>query len=247
MHQTHELWLTALLNQYAAGPANAIVSALGYHVDDPANPWKNWMSMLLLTVLLLMVGAAAIGRSLSVDRPGKVQLTFEGIYGFLRGQARDVIGHGYEKYVPMFATIFIFILSSNLLGVIPGFESPTMYYVVPAGVALISFGYYNAMGVKAQGLLGHLKHFAGPLWWLAWFMFPLELISHSIRPVSLTIRLYANMFAGEQVTLGFLALAPWVVPVAFMGLHVFVSFVQAFIFTLLSIVYVGMAVAHEEH
>jgi F-type H+-transporting ATPase subunit a len=85
------------------------------------------------------------------------------------------------------------------------------------------------------------------MWWLAWFMFPLEIVSHCIRPVSLTIRLYANMLAGEQVTIGFLSLVPWVVPVVFMGLHVFVSFVQAFIFTMLSMVYVGEAVAHEEH
>lgn len=247
MHEAHELWLTALLNHYLAGPANAFLSAVGYHVHDAAKPWSNWMSMLLLTIALLMVLAAVVGRGLSVDKPGKLQLVFEGIYGFLRDQARDVIGHGYQKYVPMFATFFIFILAGNLLGVIPSFESPTMYYVVPAGIAILSFLYYNAMGIKEMGLLGHLKHFAGPLWWLAWFMFPLEIISHCIRPVSLTIRLYANMFAGEQVTIGFLSLAPYVVPVIFMGLHVFVSFVQAFIFTLLSMVYVSMAVTHEEH
>lgn len=247
MHEAHELWLTALLNHYLAGPANAFLSAVGYHVHDGAKPWSNWMSMLLLTIALLMVASALLGRSLSVDRPGKLQLAFEAIYGFLREQAHDVIGHGYRKYVPMFATLFVFILSANLLGIIPSFESPTMYYVVPAGVALISFGYYNVMGVKEMGLLGHLKHFAGPMWWLAWFMFPLEIISHCIRPVSLTIRLYANMFAGEQVTIGFLSLAPYVVPVIFMGLHAFVALVQAFIFTLLSMVYVGMAVAHEDH
>lgn len=247
MEQHHELWLTALFNQFLAGPANSFLALVGMSADDPAHPWKNWIVMLIFTVLLMMVVAALLRPRLSVDQPGKAQLAFEAIYGFLRQQAHDIIGHGYEKYVPMFATFFFFILIGNLLGIIPGFESPTMYYVVPAGIALISFGYYNVMGVKAQGLLGHLKHFAGPLWWLAWFMFPLEIISHCIRPVSLTIRLYANMFAGEEVTLGFLALAPWVVPVAFMGLHAFVSLVQAFIFTMLSMVYVGMAVSHEEH
>lgn len=247
MVQHHELWLTALLNQYLAGPANAFLNAAGTPAVDPSHPWKNWMSMLILVILLMMAGAALISRSFSVDKPGKIQLVFESLYTFLRQQASDVIGHGFEKYVPMFATLFFFILCANLLGIVPSFESPTMYYVVPAGIALISFGYYNIMGVKEMGLGGHLKHFAGPLWWLAWFMFPLEIISHSIRPVSLTIRLYANMFAGEEVTLGFLALAPWVVPVVFMGLHAFVSFVQAFIFTLLSMVYVSMAVTHEEH
>jgi F-type H+-transporting ATPase subunit a len=85
------------------------------------------------------------------------------------------------------------------------------------------------------------------MWWLAWFMFPLEIISHCIRPVSLTIRLFANMFAGEEVTIGFMSLLPYVVPVVFMALHVFVSFIQAFIFTVLSTAYVGGAVAHEEH
>ena len=85
------------------------------------------------------------------------------------------------------------------------------------------------------------------MWWLAWFMFPLEIISHCIRPVSLTIRLYANMLAGEQVTVGFLGMVPWVVPVIFMGLHVFVSFVQAFIFMMLGMVYISEAVAHEDH
>jgi F-type H+-transporting ATPase subunit a len=247
MEQHHELWLTALFNQFLAGPANSFLALVGMSAGDPANPWKNWIVMLIFTVLLMMVLAALLRPRLSVDKPGKVQLAFEAMYGFLRQQSHDIVGHGYEKYVPMFATFFFFILIGNLLGIIPTFESPTMYYVVPAGIALISFGYYNVMGVKAQGFVGHLKHFAGPLWWLAWFMFPLEIISHSIRPVSLTIRLYANMFAGEQVTLGFLALAPWVVPVVFMGLHAFVSFVQAFIFTMLSMVYVGMAVAHEEH
>ena len=121
-----------------------------------------------------------------------------------------------------------------------------MFCYVPAGLAMCTFLYYNGMGIKTHGIFGYLKEFAGPMWWLAWFMFPLELISHFIRPVSLTIRLYANMLAGEKVTLGFLALVPFVVPVAVMALHVFVSFLQAFIFTILSIAYVGSAVAEEE-
>jgi F-type H+-transporting ATPase subunit a len=110
-----------------------------------------------------------------------------------------------------------------------------------------SFIYYQAAGVKEQGILGHLKHFAGPVWWLAWFMFPLEIISHFIRPMSLTIRLYANMFAGEQITIAFIELTKYVIPVVFMGLHVFVSFLQSYIFTTLSMAYVGGAVAHEDH
>ena len=121
-----------------------------------------------------------------------------------------------------------------------------MYYYVPAGVALCSFMYYNGQGLKAQGLLGYLKHFAGPMWWLAWFMFPLEIISHCIRPVSLTIRLFANMFAGEEVTVRFMDVVAYGAPVLLMALHLLVCLIQAFIFTVLSITYVSMAVAHDE-
>jgi F-type H+-transporting ATPase subunit a len=122
-----------------------------------------------------------------------------------------------------------------------------MYYYVPAGVAACCFVYYHSQGVRVQGPLGYLKHFAGPMWWLAWFMFPLEIISHCIRPFSLTVRLYANMYAGEQVTTSFIALVPFVIPIALMALHILVSLIQAFIFTMLTIAYVGGAVAQEEH
>lgn len=246
MHE-HELWFTAFLNKHLAGPANALYQAVGYHTEDPARPWSNYIAMEFLVIAFLMALALAVRASLSVDRPGKLQLVLEGIYNFIADQARDIIGHGYKKRMSWFAMIFIFILTCNLLGIVPTFESPTMYYFVPAGAALAMFFYYNGQGIQEQGLLGHLRHFCGPVWLIAWFIFPLEIISHCIRPVSLTIRLYANMLAGEQVTAGFLALAPWVVPVVFMALHVFVSFVQAFIFTMLGMVYVGEAVAHEGH
>jgi F-type H+-transporting ATPase subunit a len=122
-----------------------------------------------------------------------------------------------------------------------------MHPAVPLGLALISFFYYNGAGMRAQGPVGYLKHFAGPVMFLAPFMFPLEIISHCVRPVSLTIRLFANMFAGEEVTLKFLSIVPVGIPVIFMALHVFVALLQAFIFTVLSMVYVSVAVAHEEH
>jgi len=118
---------------------------------------------------------------------------------------------------------------------------------VPLGIAVATFLYYNGAGIKAQGIVGHIKHFMGPVWWLAPFMFGIEIISHLIRPVSLTIRLFANMLAGEQVTIAFMNLIPIGVPAILMGLHTFVSFLQAFIFMILSMAYVGMAVAHEDH
>jgi len=246
MHETeHVLWFTALLNQYFAAPAEAILKMAGLKFE-PGHPWANYMAMEVLVILILMISAAVLRARLSVDRPGTFQLTIEAVHNFLAEQARDIVGHGYEKFVPWFCTLFIFILISNLLGVIPSFESPTMYHFVPAGFALATFLYYNGFGIKTHGFFGYLKELAGPMWWLAWFMLPLELISHCIRPVSLTIRLYANMFAGEKVTMAFLGMVPYVVPVAVMALHVFVSFLQAFIFTVLTIAYVGGAVAQEE-
>ncbi|MCC7237861.1 MAG: F0F1 ATP synthase subunit A [Bryobacterales bacterium] len=243
----HELWFTALMNQYLAGPANAVLNAFGQPAANPAKPWTNYMAMELLVIGFLLLLPLLLRPLLSVAKPGTLQQSAEVVWEALRGQAHDVIGHGSDKYIYLFGTLFVFILLSNLLGMIPTFESPTMYPAVPLGIALISFLYYNWAGIAEQGVIGHLKHFAGPVWWLAWFMFPLEIISHCIRPMSLTIRLYANMFAGEEVTLSFLSLAPIVVPVLVMALHFFVSILQAFIFTVLTMVYVGGAVAHEDH
>jgi len=117
--------------------------------------------------------------------------------------------------------------------------------MVPFGLALSSFVYYHFNGVKELGVLHYLKQFLGPIWQLFIIMIPLEIISHLARVLSLTVRLYANMFAGEQVTGAFLDLTKYVVPVVFMALHVFVAFLQAYIFTLLSMIYVNLATSHE--
>jgi len=241
----HELWFTALLNKYFAAPAEWVLMLGGMHAEH-GKPWDNGMAMLILAMLIVMTVAAILRTRLSVDKPGRFQLTIEGIYTFLDEQSREIIGHGYKRYVPFFAATFMFILFCNLMGVVPGHESPTMYYVVPAGIAIATFLFYNFHGFRELGMAKYFAHFAGPMWWLAWFMFPLEVISHCIRPVSLTIRLYANMYAGEQVTVLFLGLTYLVMPAVFMGLHVFVSFLQAFVFSLLTMIYVSGAVA-EEH
>jgi F-type H+-transporting ATPase subunit a len=124
-----------------------------------------------------------------------------------------------------------------------------MFPPVPAGCAMAAFLTYNALAIKEQGAFGYLKHLWGPVWWLGPLFLPIEIVSHLARPMSLTIRLYANMLAGEKVTLVFLGLVPFAVPVVFMGLHTFVSLVQAFIFTVLTMIYIGGAIthAHEEH
>jgi F-type H+-transporting ATPase subunit a len=240
----HELWFTALLNDYLAAPATAALNAVGVHVENAARPWSNWLAMEIFVVLILMALFAILRPRLSVTAPGGLQHAFEAIYGFIRGQSEEAVGHDGPKYVSYFGTVFIFILFMNLLGVIPTFESPTMFVYVPAGCAIATFLYYNLQGIKANGA-HYAMQFVGPVWWLAPLMIPIEIISHLARPLSLTIRLFANMFAGEQVTLAFLGLVPLLVPVPFMGLHVFVSLIQAYIFMLLTMVYIGQAIAHE--
>jgi len=240
-----ELWTTALFNRFLAGPLNALLDAIGRPAADPAHPWQNWITMEILVVLIIMVLFAVLRGRLSADRPGKLQLSFEAIYNFVAGQAHDAIDHGSGKYVAYAGTLFIFVLFMNLIGVIPGFESPTMTPAVPLGLAVATFLYYHWAGLREQGLGKYLVHFAGPMPLLAPLMVPIEFISHLARPLSLTIRLYANMFAGEKVTMTFLALTYLVLPSVFMGLHVFVALLQAYIFMLLTMIYVGTAVAHE--
>jgi len=245
MEHEADLWFTKLLNEYLAGPLNALLNAVGHPAKNPAHPWENWIAMEVLVVAIIFVLFGLLRSRLSVDKPGKLQMTFEAVYNFVSGQAHDAIDHGASKTVPLMGAIFIFVLFMNLIGVIPGFESPTMTPAVPAGLAVTVFLYYHWMGIRAQGFGKYLLHFAGPMVALAPLMIPIEVISHFARPLSLTIRLFANMFAGERVTLTFLSLTFFGIPAVFMGLHVFVAFLQAFIFMLLAMIYVGGAVAHE--
>jgi F-type H+-transporting ATPase subunit a len=244
MHES-ELWVTKIFNDHLAAAGNALLGIAGVHAENATRPWANFITMQILVVAIIVVLFAILRPRMSVDRPGKLQHIFEILYDFLHEQAEEQIGHQGRRYLAYFGTIFVFILFANLIGLIPGFESPTMVPSVPAGCAMATFVYYNLMGLKEQGVFKYLAHFAGPMPFLAPLMVPIELISHCARPLSLTIRLFANMYAGEQVTMVFLGLVPLVVPAAFMGLHVFVSFLQAYIFTLLTMMYVAGAVSHE--
>ncbi len=243
----HEIWLTKLFNDHLAGWGNWLLSLFHVHAENPARPWANFITMQILVAAIIVVLFAMLRPRLSMDRPGKLQHIFEVIYSFLRGEATENIGHEGPKFLPFLGTLFIFILFCNLIGIIPGFESPTMNPSVPAGCAVLVFVYYNFMGFKQQGIFKYLAHFAGPMPILAPLMVPIELISHMARPLSLTIRLFANMLAGEKVTVVFLGLTYLVAPALFMGLHVFVSFLQAYIFVLLTMIYLSETVPHEQH
>jgi F-type H+-transporting ATPase subunit a len=243
MHE--QLWFTALLNHLFAGPVTALLLALHITPKYPQAPIPNSVGMELLVFLFLIFVFLLVRSRLSVDSPRGLQHIFEGMHGFIQGQSEEIIGHHSEAYTPFLMALGLFILMCNLIGLIPGFESPTATPVVPLGCALCAFVYYQSQGFKHAGI-AYLKHFAGPMPILAPLMVPIELISHSARVLSLTIRLFANMYAGDMVTLVFFSLVPIGVPVLFLGLHIGVSLLQTYIFVLLTTVYLQGAVA-EEH
>src|SRR5438067_6779238 len=240
-----QLFFTEFLNHYFGAAVTSLLHAVGIQPTYPHAPITNAFAMEVLVFLLLVIFFAIVRTRLSVAKPGDLQYFVEILDGYMCEQAHDIIGHGYERYVPYVMTLGFFILLSNLLGLIPGFESPTASGVVPLGLATTTFIYYHYEGIRHHRH-HYIKQFLGPVWWLAPLMFLIEIISHFARIMSLTIRLYANMFAGDLVTLICFALLPPVVPVIFLILHFGVAIVQTFIFVMLTIVYMGMAVS-EEH
>lgn len=239
----HQLWITRIFNDHLAGPANWLLGSLRL-AHNSARPWSDWLVCEILVVAFVLVFFAWLRTRLSVDKPGGIQHVMELTYEFVYAQAEEAVGHDGPKYIAFFGTIFLFILFLNLIGLIPGFDSPTMYSMVPLGFAVATFIFYNSAGIKTHGF-GYIKQFMGPMILLTPLMLPIEIFSHFARPLSLTLRLYANMFAGEQVYLTFIMLTKLVVPVVFIFLHLFVSLLQAYIFMLLAMVYVSGAVAHE--
>jgi F-type H+-transporting ATPase subunit a len=243
---THDAWLTKLFNTYLAGAGNALLGLFGQTAENAREPWADHVVMEIVVAILLVALLFFLRARLSVERPGITQHIFEIIRDFVMGEADDQVGHDGHRHVTLFMALFLFILMGNLIGLIPGFISPTQAIYVPAGCAIVAFIYYNIVGLKKNGLWKYTKHFFGPIPVMAPLMLPIEIISHLARPLSLTIRLFANMYAGEKVTLTFLGLTYLVVPSIFMGLHVFVALLQAYIFMLMTMIYVAGAVA-EEH
>jgi len=240
-----QLWFTEILNHLFAAPVTSLLRTLHIEPRHPQAPITNSLAMELVVFLFLLVLFLLVRSRLSVERPGALQHMFEGVEEFIQGQSNEIIGHHSEGYTPFLAALGLFILVCNLIGLIPGFESPTAVAVVPLGCALCAFVYYQTQGFKHAGI-GYLKHFAGPVPALSPLMIPIELISHLARVLSLTIRLTANMLAGDLVTLVFISLVPIGIPIVFLGLHIGVSLLQTYIFVLLTTVYLQGAVS-EEH
>jgi F-type H+-transporting ATPase subunit a len=226
-----------------------IARALGFHIGGEHHAVPDHIVMALIVALGLVVLAVLVRRRLSVDNPTRMQHLLELAMDAIQGLMKEVIGKDMRKYVPLIGTLGIYILICNILGQIPGFISPTSNLNITASCAICVFFYYNCQGIRKHGLLKYLKHFAGPVWWLAWLLFPIEIVSHFARPFSLSMRLFGNIFAEELIisTLN-KNLFPFLASVLVMFLGLFASLIQAFIFILLTMVYISGAVeeGHEE-
>jgi F-type H+-transporting ATPase subunit a len=219
--------------------------------------------MLIAALVVLLIGAGTFVYASSVTKlgdeailpPSKLgtRAIFEGLADMVFGLLDGVMGpKNARKYLPFLGSLFVFILFSNLISLVPGFRAPTDTLKTNFGIAVLVFLATHVLGFKEHGI-HYLEQFTGhlplksPLVVLVPLMFVIEVISHLIRPVILSIRLMANMFADHAVVSVFFGLVPFLVPVPLMLLGVFVSFVQALVFTLLSATYISLAVAHEEH
>lgn len=243
MKYTHPVW-TKILAKFGTTPE----AAFGAYTPENAIPWYTVMFVLACILSLALIWIMK-GR-LSEDEPGHGQQTLEVGVLAIRSMLEDIVGPHGLQYFPVVMTFAVLILVSNVMGFFPLFVSPTSATSVTFALGLASFLYYNYIGIKENGIFGHLKHFAGPIWWIAPLIFVIELISNLIRPFTLGVRLFANMFADEKVMDSIAHLAPgytyWVVPVALMPLSLFVAFIQTFVFVLLSQLYIS-EVSHPPH
>ncbi|MDB2562882.1 F0F1 ATP synthase subunit A [Sulfurimonas sp.] len=209
-------------------------------------------SFIYLTHMLLSAGLALIlvrsaMSSLQLVPKGTQNLMEAYISGVLQ-MGTDVMGkEAARRYVPLIATIGLFVAIANLIGVIPGFEAPTAFLEFALTLALTVFVYYNFEGIRRQGVVKYFKHFLGPVWWLYWLMFPIEIVSHFSRLVSLSFRLFGNVKGDDMFLMVILMLAPWLLPMIPFALLTFMAFLQAFIFMMLTTVYIGSAIAVEDH
>src|SRR5882757_7863856 len=172
-----QLLLTRILNQHFAAPVTAFLNALHVHPASPEAPITNAFAMELLVFLVLIAYFIAVRLTLSVEKPAAAQHLAEMTNEFVSAQGEQIIGHGYERFVGYLTALFLFILLSNLLGLIPGLESPTANVVVPLGFALVTFVYYHYHGIRSNGG-AYIKQFLGPVCWLSPLLFPVEVISH---------------------------------------------------------------------
>lgn len=264
--------ITHFVNDYLGSLALALLRALHIQPENPDLPIPQHVVMGILVLILVTILALILKSRLSVDKPGAMQQIAELLITNPMGIGiRDILDdsagpHG-RSFIYLVGTISMFILFANLLSLFPWFAAPTGNVSVPLACAVIVFLYFNWQGIRHQGAVHYLKSFAGPIWWMAWLIFPVEVISTVARLLSLTVRLYANIFSSDLIYTLFLglltqallsvwekshvagvlvAIFPALIPLLFIALHLLVAFVQTLIFTVLPASYLAMATA-EEH
>jgi F-type H+-transporting ATPase subunit a len=209
-------------------------------------------TFIYVTHMLLSAGIALLLVKMAMSN---LQLVPKGTQNIMEAYVNGVLKMGTDvmgkeqarRFLPLVATIGMFVGIANLIGVIPGFEAPTAFLEMPLTLALAVFVYYNYIGIKEQGVIKYFKHFLGPVWWLYWLMFPIEIVSHFSRLVSLSFRLFGNVKGDDMFLMVILMLAPWLLPMIPFALLTFMAFLQAFIFMMLTYVYLGGAVAVDDH
>ena len=248
----HELWIVQAVNA-AFGPlVRVLLRALGRPAPEGMHVIPDYLVMAGLIVIAWTIVCIVARRSLSVENPGRLQILLEDGVAAVQGMLRDYVGDKGSRYLTIVTTMFVFILTGNLMGLVPGLMAPTSSINVTLGCALTVAVYYHLQGVKEQGLVAYVKHFAAPPGapiFLAPIMLPIEIISHLSRVLSLSLRLFGNIFGEELVILILFSIVPFVVPLPMMFLGIITATLQAFIFVLLTTIYLGGAVAteHEQH
>jgi F-type H+-transporting ATPase subunit a len=241
----HEFFVSIIFNRYIANP---IAEVFGFHTGHDVLPAH--LVMIILISLGLILFALGLRRYLSVDSPGAVQQSLELGSEALMDFMKNLVGPNYKHFFPIIGSLFLYILAGNILGLVPGFMSPTSNINVTTGCAIIVFFYYNFHGFKTHGFWKYMAHFAGPSLAIAPLLFVIEIIGHLARPFSLSVRLFGNIFAEELIITSLNGLFPFLVSLPVMGLALFASTIQAFIFVVLTMVYIGGAVEHaheDEH
>jgi F-type H+-transporting ATPase subunit a len=244
----HELWLTSAVNAVLGPLAVAIVRLFGRPVPDPSRVIPDYLVMLIVFTVALTAFALFVRSRLSVENPGKLQVLLEDFVGVFQTLLTDFVGPKGLVYLPIVGSLFLLIWISNLAGLVPGFMAPTSNLNVTLGCALTVWVFYHIEGIREQGVVAYFKHFAVPPGApvaLAPLMLPIELIGHLARVMSLSLRLFGNIFGEELVIVILAGLVPFIVPLPMMLLGLLTGTLQALIFVILTMVYLGGAVAVE--
>jgi F-type H+-transporting ATPase subunit a len=239
----HSLWIVEAFNRVFGPPVAALLGLFGVEVD-PLHAVPDYLVMVLIVAVAVPILLKLLSRRPALV-PGPRQSVAEMIVQMFESVVVEAVGPEGRKYVPVIGTVGIFIFACNMIGLVPGLMSPTSKLNVTVGCALVVFFYYHAQGIKAQGLK-YFKHFTGEIPALAPLMLPIEIISHFSRPVSLSMRLFCNIFAEELLIVIMASIIPFLLPLPFMAVAIFTSVIQAYVFVLLACIYIAGAVAHEE-